>query len=156
MYKLIGQSVENNDFSAYIISQFCHIQTHIRLSENLPLGHSSSTAPVLAGVPQATVHFFFWHSALTYPPIDNKSEARLLADDCLPILSNGLWNWPTATPGRPCIFRTFGEGVADEVALEKYVVIQVSRKRNTINTKYILLNHQLESVKYLGVTISKL
>ena len=41
MYKVIGQSVEHNDFSVYVISQFSHIHMHIhihiRLSENLPL-----------------------------------------------------------------------------------------------------------------------
>ena len=41
MYKVIGQSVDNNDFPVYIISQFSHIHihihTHIRLTENLPL-----------------------------------------------------------------------------------------------------------------------
>ena len=41
MYKVIGQSIDNNDFSVYVISQFSHIHihmhTHIRLSENQPL-----------------------------------------------------------------------------------------------------------------------
>ena len=39
MYKVIGQSIDNNDFSVYVISQFSHIHIHmhtrIRLSENL-------------------------------------------------------------------------------------------------------------------------
>ena len=45
MYKVIGQSVENNDFSVYVISQFSHIHihTHIRLSENLPLLYKHNT-----------------------------------------------------------------------------------------------------------------
>ncbi len=29
MYKVIGQSVENNDFSPYVISQCSHIHMHI-------------------------------------------------------------------------------------------------------------------------------
>ena len=40
MYKAIGQSVDNKDFSVYVISQFSHIHMHIhtriRLSQNLP------------------------------------------------------------------------------------------------------------------------
>ena len=39
--KKIGQFVNNNDFSVYVISRFSHIhmhtRTHTRLSENLPL-----------------------------------------------------------------------------------------------------------------------
>ena len=43
MYNVIGQSVENNDFSAYVINQLSHMHTHtcmhthIRRSENLPI-----------------------------------------------------------------------------------------------------------------------
>ena len=91
-------------------------------------GQSSSTATVLPGVPQRTVLVLFL-TFINDLPETTKSEAQLFADDCLLYLYQ-----------------------------ERCVHIQVFRKRNTINTKYIPHNHQLESVesnKNLRVTIKK-
>ena len=91
-------------------------------------------------------------------PESNESNARLFADDCLlfrpirnnrdrQILQNDLNSLEEWENRWQMAFHP-----------EKCVVIRVSNKRNPINAQYTIHGHMLQEVdssKYLGVTISK-
>jgi hypothetical protein len=122
-------------------------------------GHKSTTADVLSGVPQGKVLgpllFLLFINDL---PESTESDARLFADDCLlfrpirnnrdtQILQNDLNSLEEWENRWQMAFHP-----------EKCVVIRVSNKRKPINARYTIHEHMLQEVdssKYLGVTISK-
>lgn len=87
--------------------------------------------------------------------VQSNSDARLFADDCL--VYRQIRNQRDAAALQEVLAGRMGTQVADEFPPGKVHVIQISNKRQPLQTSYTLHGHQLqvvESEKYLGVIIS--
>ena len=153
LHKLRYYGIRNNTI-LWIQDFLSHRTQEVQLE-----GHKSTTADVLSGVPQGTVLgpllFLLFINDL---PESTESDARLFADDCLlfrpirnnrdtQILQNDLNSLEEWENRWQMAFHP-----------EKCVVIRVSNKRKPINARYTIHEHMLQEVdssKYLGVTISK-
>ena len=153
LHKLRYYGIRNNTF-LWIQDFLSHRTQEVQLE-----GHKSTTADVLSGVLQGTVLgpllFLLFINDL---PESTESDARLFADDCLlfrpirnnrdtQILQNDLNSMEEWENRWQMAFHP-----------EKCVVIRVSNKRKPINARYTIHGHMLQEVdssKYLGVTISK-
>ena len=153
LHKLRYYGIRNSTF-LWIQDFLSHQTQEVQLE-----GHTSTTADVLSGVPQGTVLgpllFLLFINDL---PESTESDARLFADDCLlfrpirnnrdtQILQNDLNSMEEWENRWQMAFHP-----------EKCVVIRVFNKRKPINARYTIHGHMLQEVdstKYLGVTISK-